>query len=76
MGKHLILVTEKRLQMVATLPAAICKQLQLLPTYFDVIPYMDFVLVVNSTWLHDMLELMDTYNYLCLSCILCSRRFT
>ena len=32
------MITEKRLQRVAALPAAICERLQLLPTYFDVTP--------------------------------------
>ena len=31
-------MTEKRLQLAATLPAALCERLQLLPTYFDVTP--------------------------------------
>ena len=31
---------EKWLQMAATLPAAVCERLQLLPTYFDVTPNM------------------------------------
>ena len=32
------LTTEKRLLIAATLPTAICEQLQLLPTFFDVTP--------------------------------------
>ena len=32
------MITEKRLQRVAALPAAICERLQLLPTYFDITP--------------------------------------
>ena len=33
------LTTEKRLQIAATLPAAVCERLQLLPIYFDITPY-------------------------------------
>ena len=33
-------INEKRLQLTATLPAAICEQLQLLQTYFDVTHYL------------------------------------
>ena len=40
------LIDEKWLQTAATLPAAVCDLLQLLPTYFDVTPkYID-----NFTW--------------------------
>ena len=38
LGQNISLITEKRLQMAATLPAAVCERLQLLPTYFDVTP--------------------------------------
>ena len=33
------LTTEKRPEIAATFPAAVCERLQLLLTYFDVIPY-------------------------------------
>ena len=41
LGKKNSLITEKRLQLAATVPAAVCKQLQLLPFYFDVTPKLN-----------------------------------
>ena len=38
MKQNISLDTEKQLQTAATIPAAVCERLQLLPTYFDVTP--------------------------------------
>ena len=39
LGQKISLITEKQLHIAAALPAAVCEQLQLLPTYFDVTRY-------------------------------------
>ena len=50
-----ISITEKRLQMAATLPAGVCEWLQLLPTYFDVTPivlYLHYLAICNWSVTH------------------------